>query len=748
MRFVHRPVVVTLIVAACHLYAAAESHTFFTLTSSPLPQLSGLVYSRGSVSVATDMSLMRFLPSGERTLAVPMIERVRAVATDDGADAYVAAGCGILRVRQRGFAEMIAGTSALARSSGCGAVDAPRGPTDHWNQTARFADPEGIRAAATLSVITVSAAPSRLDFAAVRRPGDSFNEIQSSAQTVTINWNGPAAPWSVSTDRSWLHVSPASGSGAGSFTVEITLGGPADGSPTTGTVTLSSPSAGLTLTIPVTFTTHPTDGAPRGVFDTPADNAIGLSGSIALTGWAIDDIAVDFIQIWRDPVPGELPSPHGVGIRAGKTFVGTATRVPGARPDVQAAFPNAPEVYVAGWGYMLLTYGLPDQGNGTFTFHAYALDRALSGANVGLLGSKTITIDNAHATKPFGAIDTPAPGAAVSGSITNFGWALTPGPSCPIVNPNVKVSIDSGPLQTVIYGDARSDIAGAFPGYTNAAAAGGHFTLDTTTLTNGLHTIGWLVTDSCGRAEGIGSRFFTVANGGSALTAGRAAGVAAVPDGERRDSMIVRGISSEAPPATGEGTRVVRIAEGERIELQLPGNAPYAARQLVNGLRRDLPIGSSFDAATGTFYWQPAPGFLGAYDLEFTGDARIERVRAVVGPPIRMAIDTPRAGNVLSASGFTLAGWAVDLASLDDAGIDALHVWAYPVGGGSPIFVGAARGGGRRPDVARLYGDVFGGAGFTLDGTLAPGTYDLVVYAHSAGSNAFAGAETVRVVVR
>ena len=113
-----------------------------------------------------------------------------------------------------------------------------------------------------------------------------------------------------------------------------------------------------------------------------------------------------------------------------------------------------------------------------------------------------------------------------------------------------------------------------------------------------------------------------------------------------------------------------------------------------------------------------------------------------------MVIDTPRAGNVLSASGFTLAGWAVDLASLDGAGIDTLHVWAYPVGGGAPVFVGAASGGGRRPDVARLYGPGFAGAGFTLSGSLPQGTYDLVVYAHSAESNSFAGAETVRVIVR
>ena len=37
--------------------------------------------------------------------------------------------------------------------------------------------------------------------------------------------------------------------------------------------------------------------------------------------------------------------------------------------------------------------------------------------------------------------------------------------------------------------------------------------LDTTTLSNGLHTINWVVTDSGGKTAGMGSRFFRVQNG-------------------------------------------------------------------------------------------------------------------------------------------------------------------------------------------------------------------------------------------
>ena len=80
----------------------------------------------------------------------------------------------------------------------------------------------------------------------------------------------------------------------------------------------------------------------------------------------------------------------------------------------------------AGWGFMVLTNMLPNQGNGTYLFYMHAQDRD---GNTTLLGTRTITCANASATKPFGAIDTPTQGGTASGaSFVNFGWALTPQP--------------------------------------------------------------------------------------------------------------------------------------------------------------------------------------------------------------------------------------------------------------------------------------------------------------------------------
>ena len=82
-------------------------------------------------------------------------------------------------------------------------------------------------------------------------------------------------------------------------------------------------------------------------------------------------------------------------------------------------------------------------------------------------------------------------------------------------------------------------------------------------------------------------------------------------------------------------------------------------------------------------------------------------------------------------------------------GIDTLHVWAYPVAGGAPMFVGTATTGGLRPDVAVVYGEQFRAAGYGLivQG-LAPGTYDLAVFAWSHVVGGFVPAAVVRVTVQ
>jgi hypothetical protein len=137
-----------------------------------------------------------------------------------------------------------------------------------------------------------------------------------------------------------------------------------------------------------------------------------------------------------------------------------------------------------------------------------------------------------------------------------------------------------------------------------------------------------------------------------------------------------------------------------------------------------------------------------------------------VGPQV--VIDTPAVASVPEApvvsgfsrtesvsSGFSrtdtilLAGWAVDLDTDIGTGVDTVHVWAYPAGGGDPQWIGAASYGGERPDVASIFGDQFAKSGYGIHVQgLAPGTYDLAVFAWSTVQNRFVPAKVVRVVVQ
>jgi hypothetical protein len=112
-----------------------------------------------------------------------------------------------------------------------------------------------------------------------------------------------------------------------------------------------------------------------------------------------------------------------------------------------------------------------------------------------------------------------------------------------------------------------------------------------------------------------------------------------------------------------------------------------------------------------------------------------------------MALDTPSEGATVGTA-FTVAGWAVDLAAASGTGVNTVHVWAYPTAGGAPIFLGAAQYGMERPDVAQYLGEAARFSAFSLPvTTLAPGTYQLIAYAHSLVTGAFDQSRTRVVTV-
>jgi hypothetical protein len=364
---------------------------------------------------------------------------------------------------------------------------------------------------------------------------------------------------------------------------------------------------------------------PVGSFDTPIDNVTGVVGAIPITGWALDKIEVSRVDIFREPVTGESAG--------ALVFIGTATFVAGARLDVAKQFPNFPLQFRAGWGYQMLTNVLPNSsgagapGNGTYKLHAIAFDT--SGLQTEL-GTKTITVDNAHATKPFGTIDTPAQGGTISGADSvNFGWALTPQPAMiPTDGSTITVVIDGVLVGHPTYNQLRSDIASMFPNYKNSGGAVGFFHIDTTMLANGVHTISWNVFDDQGRGEGLGSRYFNVLNtGGSVTTLEDTIDESVAQEGVRVRHGVNLNRRPEPIAQDADGGYSVTMEEVGHIQLHL---GAASGNMLVQGEPQALPTGSTLKG--GVFYWQPGPGFLGEYTMQFErpdGERLLVRVKIV-----------------------------------------------------------------------------------------------------------------------
>lgn len=440
--------------------------------------------------------------------------------------------------------------------------------------------------------------------------GAAGGTVTCGEQTFLIENTGTGElNWNASSDVDWLVCSPGSGKGSGMVTVSMdSAHTPSEVGTYSGTIAVSDPNAeNSPQTVSVILIVHAVDAPPFGTFATPEDNSI-VRSSIPVTGWVLDDVGVESVKLYRHTNTG-----------SGLAYVGDAVFVEGARPDVELAFPQYPLNYKAGWGYMLLTYFLSAEGDGTYVIEAIARD---CGGKTVSLGTKTITVDNANAIKPFGAIDTPTQGGSASGSVyRNHGWALTPLPNTiPVNGSTINVYIDGVYLGHPVYNIYRSDIADRFPGYANSGGAHAYFDFDTTDYSNGVHMIYWTAEDDSRNSDGIGSRYFSVLNTG----VNRSSGNHPVSSTEDLDNTpvdmfspvnIVKGYKQPGEPAVIEtiypgdgGIITVDIEELERVEIHFPGGTHNIS---------PLPVGSTLDTPRGIFYWQPGPGFVGDYEFEF-----------------------------------------------------------------------------------------------------------------------------------
>ena len=491
---------------------------------------------------------------------------------------------------------------------------------DHTGRI-KIEDPAALNSPQYVSVTVHAAAPPQAVLALERASflfGGEAGRAASTVQKTLIKNIGPAGTvlhWQATSADPWIQVSPAGGAGEGFLGIKVDPVALEAGD-YSGQILVSDSAAQnspQTIAVNLKVIAPGGDSAPFGYFDSPLDDST-VAGSVPVTGWALDDIEVTRVEIKRDPHVLDPPAAIGTD---GLIYIGDAVFIKGARPDVEAAEPNYPNSHRAGWGYMMLTNFLPNQGNGIFVLHAIAYDGS---GHKTKLGQKTIAADNFHSALPFGTIETPSQGGLASGNaFINWGWALTPQPNIiPADGSTLWVWVDGAPVGHPVYNNYRADIAANFPGYGNSNGAVGYFYLDTTKYAIGQHGISWGLSDNAGNGSGIGSRYFDILNN----SGGAAAAVRAEPG-------LLKEEASGAIQIDLPGPRTIDVQELERVVVDLRARGATRIVGWGESLDRELPVGSSIDQKTGVFSWIPGPGFLGRHVLHFAAADGTSRSRAV-----------------------------------------------------------------------------------------------------------------------
>jgi len=224
--------------------------------------------------------------------------------------------------------------------------------------------------------------------------------------------------------------------------------------------------------------------------DSPATGAT-VSGIVTVSGWAIDNAstvgtAIGSVQVLLDG-----------------TLVGTATYGV-SRPDVCAAFPGRPGCPNVGYTYSLNTAAL------TAGSHSITVT-AKDSANPPDAGSAKVlfTVGSGAAVIPTVHIDSPAPGATISGTVTVSGWAIDNDATVGTAIGSVRVLVDGTAVGTAIYGVSRPDVCAAYPDRPGCPNVGYTYSLNTAALASGSHTIMVTATDSASPPDS-GSAIITV----------------------------------------------------------------------------------------------------------------------------------------------------------------------------------------------------------------------------------------------
>jgi hypothetical protein len=423
--------------------------------------------------------------------------------------------------------------------------------------------------------------------------------------------------------------------------------------------------------------------------DSPNSNT-QASGPYTAGGWAVDNTT----------------SINSISIQVDGQFVGLAT-YGNSRPDVCAVYSTSPGCPNVGWTYSLNTSALAD---GLHTFTAVTASNNLTHA----VASISFTVANATASASSAIlmnIDVPnGNGSTLSGVTTLAGWAFDALEQNTriqvIVDPNLDLINNYYYGNYAVSGGSRPDVCAALDNPPNCANSGWSYSLDTTQLSNGAHTLAIIATTPSGNTKILTASFNVSNNGPLRINIDAPAAKSAAVSG----SILIAGWAEDDNAAIGSVTYSVDGANlysyngvagsayfgGYRADVcatysKSPDcpNVGWTARldttQLTNGTHT-LTV-----TATSQYYTSTGSPF-GTSDTLTSAPVAFTVNNAASTQSTHVNIDQPSPSQVLWHQ-VTVQGWAVD----DNTPINRIYIAVdgQTVGSTTPSI--------SRPDVCAVF---------------------------------------------
>ncbi len=237
--------------------------------------------------------------------------------------------------------------------------------------------------------------------------------------------------------------------------------------------------------------------------DSPQDGD-AVFGLVEVQGWILDDgedcgpIAEWLSCEWSEALVSS------VDLYVDDVYVASAD-LGQPRWDVLQAYP-----WYAGTPYERPGFSVSfNAGNYTWGEHPLFLRVTLSDSTVWDYGHIVVNLRPTLNQAPFGELERPGENQPMNGIFPMTGWALDDSEVA-----KIEVLVDGlivGPVNTRTH---RPDIAHRFPAHPGAEDAGFIRMLNTTEMTNGVHTVAIRLTDNEGMVRVIGRRFVQTFNAG------------------------------------------------------------------------------------------------------------------------------------------------------------------------------------------------------------------------------------------